>query len=59
MESAKHSSRTGLIALVAAALVLVGTISFVALRSASPEKSATPSPEIAAAISMSLTIETM
>jgi len=49
MESAKHSSRTGLIALVAAALVLVGTISFVALRSASPEKSATPSPEIAAA----------
>ena len=46
MESAKHSSRTGLIALVVASLVLVAAISFVALRGASPEKSATPSPAI-------------
>ena len=49
MESAKHSSRTGLIVLVAAALVLVGTISFVTLRGANPEKSATPSTAIPAA----------
>ena len=42
MESAKHSSRTGLIALVVAGLVMVGAISFAALRSVSPEKSATP-----------------
>lgn len=40
MESAKHSSRTGLITLVLAAMVLVGAISFAALRGASPEKSA-------------------
>ncbi|MEO9130738.1 MAG: tetratricopeptide repeat protein [Sphingomonas sp.] len=40
MESAKHSSRTGLIALFAAALVLAGAVSFAALRSAGPEKSA-------------------
>jgi cytochrome c-type biogenesis protein CcmH len=46
MESAKHSSRTGLIALVVAGLVLVGAISFAALRGVSPEKSATPSPVI-------------
>jgi cytochrome c-type biogenesis protein CcmH len=46
MESAKHSSRTGLIVLVVAALVLVGAITFVALRGATPEKSATPPPEM-------------
>jgi len=49
MESAKHSSRTGLIMLVVAALVLVGAISFAALRGVSPEKSATPPPVAAAA----------
>lgn len=49
MESAKHSSRTGLIVLVVAALVLVGAISFAALRGVSPEKSATPPPVTPAA----------
>ncbi|MEO8375171.1 MAG: tetratricopeptide repeat protein [Sphingomonas bacterium] len=44
MESAKHSSRTGLIVLVVAALVLVGAISFAALRSATSEKNAAPPP---------------
>ena len=45
MESAKHSSRTGLIVLVVAALVLVSAISFAALRSATPEKNAAPPAE--------------
>ena len=49
MESAKHSSRTGLIVLVVAALVLVGAISFAALRSAAPEKNAAPPPATLAA----------
>ena len=49
MESAKHSSRTGLIVLVVAALVLVGAISFAALRGASPEKNAAPPPAMPAA----------
>jgi len=47
MESAKHSSRTGLIVLVVAAAALVGAISFAALRGVNPEKSATPSPQVA------------
>jgi cytochrome c-type biogenesis protein CcmH len=49
MESARHASRTGLIALVVAGLVLVGAVAFAVLRGASPEKSATPPPATLAA----------